>query len=136
MYNESPQHLRFNQTSDGVVGFDPRDFDVVVSCCGCGPKLGAPWRDHPGFEDWALDDPPQTDPGDLSEYRRVRDECQAKCVELLSRPTLNAQQQAEAQVLTKRSSQQWNLMSAPSRTCSVGRLGGGQPGREQRGRAR
>jgi len=73
----------FNQTSDSVADFSPGDFDVVVSCCGCGDKLTAPWRDHPGFEDWNLDDPPATDPGDLSEYRRVRDECKAKVENLL-----------------------------------------------------
>ena len=39
-----------------------------------------------GFgQDWNLDDPPKTDPGDLSEYRRVRDECKAKCQELLAK---------------------------------------------------
>ena len=30
------------------------------------------------FEDWNLDDPPAIDPGDLSAYRRVRDECKGK----------------------------------------------------------
>ena len=40
----------FNQTSDPVTDFKPIDFDVVVSCCGCGPKLAQEWREHPGFE--------------------------------------------------------------------------------------
>ena len=35
------------------------------------------------LKDWNLDDPPATDPGDLSEYRRVRDECKAKVESLL-----------------------------------------------------
>ena len=30
------------------------------------------------FEDWNLDDPPAIDPGDLSAYCRVRDECKGK----------------------------------------------------------
>ena len=33
---------------------------------------------HRVFEDWNLDDPPAIDPGDLSGYRRVRDECKGK----------------------------------------------------------
>lgn len=35
------------------------------------------------FADWNLDDPPAIDPGDLSAYRRVRDEVKAKCEALL-----------------------------------------------------
>lgn len=77
-----------NQTSDDVADFEADDFDVVVSCCGCGAKLdGADkiaWKQRPVFQDWNLDDPPAIDPGDLSAYRRVRDECKSKCEELLS----------------------------------------------------
>eukprot|EP00746_Dinoflagellata_sp_MGD_P092823 gnl/MRDRNA2_/MRDRNA2_36715_c0_seq1.p1 gnl/MRDRNA2_/MRDRNA2_36715_c0~~gnl/MRDRNA2_/MRDRNA2_36715_c0_seq1.p1 ORF type:complete len:367 (+),score=90.72 gnl/MRDRNA2_/MRDRNA2_36715_c0_seq1:79-1179(+) len=74
-------------SSDAMADFSPEDFDVVISCCGCGSKLDTEdkvaWKNGPRFEDWNLDDPPAIDPGDLSEYRRVRDECKAKVVELL-----------------------------------------------------
>jgi len=75
-------------TSDAVADFSPEDFDVVISCCGCGSKLDTEdkvaWKQRARFEDWNLDDPPAIDPGDLSEYRRVRDECKAKVQELLT----------------------------------------------------
>ena len=76
-------------SSDAVADFDAARFDVVVSCCGCGAKLDpedkVAWKRRAIFEDWDLDDPPAIDPGDLSEYRRVRDEVKAKCVELLAK---------------------------------------------------
>eukprot|EP00928_Gymnodinium_smaydae_P006984 TRINITY_DN1249_c0_g1_i1.p1 TRINITY_DN1249_c0_g1~~TRINITY_DN1249_c0_g1_i1.p1 ORF type:complete len:469 (+),score=79.85 TRINITY_DN1249_c0_g1_i1:123-1409(+) len=75
-------------SSDAVADFKPEDFDVVISCCGCGSKLDSEdkiaWKKRPRFEDWNLDDPPAIDPGDLSAYRRVRDECKAKVEELLA----------------------------------------------------
>ena len=76
-------------TSDGIDEYDAKDFDIVISCCGCGKKLDPEdliaWKQQAGFFDWALDDPPAIDPGDLSEYRRVRDEVKVKCEELLAR---------------------------------------------------
>mmetsp|Transcript_27304 Transcript_27304/g.36855 ORF Transcript_27304/g.36855 Transcript_27304/m.36855 type:complete len:154 (-) Transcript_27304:242-703(-) len=75
-------------SSDAMADFKAEDFDIVISCCGCGSKLDgdkATWKARPVFEDWSLDDPPAIDPGDLSEYRRVRDECKAKVEELLAK---------------------------------------------------
>ena len=74
-------------SSDAISDYEPSEFDMVVSCCGCGAKLDSDdkvkWKQQPVFEDWNLDDPPATDPGDFSEYRRVRDEIKLKCKELL-----------------------------------------------------
>ena len=78
------------QTSDGMADFESGTFDAVVSCCGCGGKLNGEnevWKQRPLFEDWNLDDPPAIDPGDLSEYRRVRDECKVKVEELIKAMT-------------------------------------------------
>jgi arsenate reductase len=75
-------------TSDAIADFSPDDFDVVISCCGCGNKLDNEkevWKKRGIFEDWNLDDPPAIDPGDLSAYRRVRDETKVKVNELLGR---------------------------------------------------
>eukprot|EP00931_Biecheleriopsis_adriatica_P071087 TRINITY_DN4493_c0_g1_i4.p2 TRINITY_DN4493_c0_g1~~TRINITY_DN4493_c0_g1_i4.p2 ORF type:complete len:137 (+),score=34.20 TRINITY_DN4493_c0_g1_i4:606-1016(+) len=75
-------------TSDAMADFKPEDFDVVISCCGCGSKLDgdkSAWKKRSVFADWNLDDPPAIDPGDLSSYRRVRDECKQKVEELLHR---------------------------------------------------
>ena len=75
-------------SSDAVADFKPEDFDIVISCCGCGSKLDPAdklaWKQQRVFADWNLDDPPAIDPGDLSEYRRVRDEVKAKVQELLA----------------------------------------------------
>ncbi|KAL1503383.1 hypothetical protein AB1Y20_011434 [Prymnesium parvum] len=74
-------------TSDAVADYSPEDFDIVISCCGCGAKLDSDdkieWTRRRVFQDWNLDDPPAIDPGDFSEYRRVRDELKAKVEELL-----------------------------------------------------
>eukprot|EP00440_Ansanella_granifera_P072291 gb/GFBE01078452.1/.p1 GENE.gb/GFBE01078452.1/~~gb/GFBE01078452.1/.p1 ORF type:complete len:175 (+),score=43.07 gb/GFBE01078452.1/:1-525(+) len=74
-------------TSDAMADFKPESFDVVISCCGCGNKLDGDkeaWKKRTVFMDWNLDDPPAIDPGDLSAYKRVRDECKAEVQELLS----------------------------------------------------
>jgi len=74
-------------SSDDMADFKAADFSHVISCCGCGTKLDEPskatWKARPVFEDWNLDDPPAADPGNLSEYRRVRDEVRAKVEELV-----------------------------------------------------
>uniref|UniRef100_A0A6U3RXS2 Phosphotyrosine protein phosphatase I domain-containing protein n=1 Tax=Octactis speculum TaxID=3111310 RepID=A0A6U3RXS2_9STRA len=74
-------------SSDAVADFSATDFDCAISCCGCGSKLDpadkVAWKQRAIFEDWNLDDPPAMDPGDLSAYRRVRDEIKVKVQELL-----------------------------------------------------
>ena len=78
------------QTSDAVADYKSSDYDAVVSCCGCGSKLDGDkevWKQRVIFEDWNLDDPPAIDPGDLSEYRRVRDETKLKVQELITKMT-------------------------------------------------
>ena len=46
-------------TSDGIDEYDAKDFDIVISCCGCGKKLDPEdliaWKRQAGFFDWALD---------------------------------------------------------------------------------
>ncbi|KAH8072383.1 Low molecular weight phosphatase [Aureococcus anophagefferens] len=58
---------------------------AVMREAGLDPEDKVAWKRRAIFEDWDLDDPPAIDPGDLSEYRRVRDEVKAKCVELLAK---------------------------------------------------
>ena len=76
-----------NQKSESMKDFDPNDFDVVISMCGCGAKLDGndvnAWKQQNVWDDWNLDDPPKLDTGDLNVYRRVRDECKAKVQALL-----------------------------------------------------
>jgi arsenate reductase len=74
-------------SSDAMADFQPESFDCVISCCGCGSKLDGEkeaWKQRETFDDWNLDDPPAIDPGDLSAYRRVRDECKTKVEELIA----------------------------------------------------
>lgn len=76
-----------SQTSDAISDFKASEFDAVVTCCGCGDKLNGEltlWKSAALFEDWNLDDPPAIDPGDLSAYERVRDECKKRVVKLLN----------------------------------------------------
>ena len=79
-------------TSDAIDDYKAEDFSVVISCCGCGSKLDtrAQWKERAVFEDWNLDDPPAIDPGDLSAYRRVRDEIKVKVEDLLKKLSAGA----------------------------------------------
>jgi arsenate reductase (thioredoxin) len=45
------------QTSKSLSDFNPEDFDVVISLCGCGINLPTDWVLREVFEDWQLDDP-------------------------------------------------------------------------------
>ena len=88
-----------NQKSESMKNFDPNDFDVVISMCGCGAKLDGDdvnsWKQRNVWEDWNLDDPPKLDTGDLNVYRRVRDECKAKVQALLDSFSADSKQQEE-----------------------------------------
>jgi arsenate reductase (thioredoxin) len=45
------------QTSNALAEFQPEDFDVVISLCGCGVNLPTEWLGREVFDDWQLDDP-------------------------------------------------------------------------------
>jgi arsenate reductase (thioredoxin) len=68
-----------NQISEALDSFNPEDFDVVISLCGCGVNLPQEWLLKEVFEDWQLDDP---DGQPIETFYRVRDEIKQK-VELL-----------------------------------------------------
>jgi len=89
-------------TSDAMADYTPEAFDIVISCCGCGTKLNGEkevWKKRFVFEDWNLDDPPAIDPGDLSAYRRVRDEAKVKVQRLLE--SLTDMERADSVANTK-----------------------------------
>lgn len=67
------------QTSKALSSFNPNDFDVVISLCGCGVDLPPAWRVQEVFEDWQLDDPVAQP--DI--FPRVRDEIRERVVNLL-----------------------------------------------------
>lgn len=73
-----------DQISKPLNDFNPKDYDAVISLCGCGVNLPADWILRDVFEDWQLDDP-EGQP--IETFRRVRDEVKervSKLVESLS----------------------------------------------------
>ncbi|MFM2431727.1 MAG: hypothetical protein RLZZ511_2940 [Cyanobacteriota bacterium] len=72
------------QTSNALSEFQPEDFDVVISLCGCGVNLPPDWVTREVFEDWQLDDPAEQP----EIFPRVRDEIKARVGTLIDR--LNA----------------------------------------------
>ena len=57
------------QQSQALSEFEPADYDVVISLCGCGVNLPPDWVSREVFQDWQLDDPAGTT---LETFRRVR----------------------------------------------------------------
>jgi arsenate reductase len=69
-----------SQTSKPLSDFQPEDFDVVISLCGCGVNLPPEWLIREVFEDWQLDDPAEQP----EIFPRVRDEVKERVVTLLA----------------------------------------------------
>ncbi len=67
------------QTSNALAEFQPEDFDVVISLCGCGVNLPPEWVGRSVFEDWQLDDPAEQP----EIFPRVRDEVRDRVEKLL-----------------------------------------------------
>jgi arsenate reductase len=67
------------QTSKALSEFQPEDFDVVISLCGCGVNLPPEWVTREVFEDWQLDDPAEQP----EIFPRVRDEIRERVIRLL-----------------------------------------------------
>jgi arsenate reductase (thioredoxin) len=68
-----------SQSSKALSQFNPEDFDIVVSLCGCGVNLPPQWTQREVFADWQLDDPavqPEIFP-------RVRDEIRVRVAGLI-----------------------------------------------------
>ena len=68
-----------NQTSKPLSDFNPADFDVVISLCGCGVNLPTEWVTRETFEDWQLDDPAEQP----EIFPRVRDEVEEQVAQLI-----------------------------------------------------
>jgi arsenate reductase (thioredoxin) len=67
------------QTSKALSEFNPEDFDVVISLCGCGINLPPAWVNREIFVDWQLDDPAEQP----EIFPRVRDEVRSRVVTLI-----------------------------------------------------
>jgi len=69
------------QTSKPLSQFNPADFDVVISLCGCGVNLPPEWLDREVFADWQLSDP---EGHGIETFRTVRDQIKSRVTELLT----------------------------------------------------
>jgi arsenate reductase (thioredoxin) len=68
-----------SQTSNPLSDFQPTDFDVVISLCGCGVNLPSAWVTQEVFEDWQLDDPAEQP----EIFPRVRNEVKERVEKLI-----------------------------------------------------
>jgi arsenate reductase len=68
------------QTSKPLSDFNPENFDVVISLCGCGVNLPTDWVTREVFEDWQLDDPAEQP----EIFPRVRDEIEERVTQLIA----------------------------------------------------
>ena len=75
-----------NQTSKALSNFNPENFDVAISLCGCGVNLPPEWVTREVFEDWQLDDPAEQP----EIFPRVRDEIKARVTRLIESLTEKA----------------------------------------------
>ena len=71
-----------DQTSKPLSKFQAKDFDAVISLCGCGINLPEVWVQQAVFEDWQLDDP-AGEP--IATFRRVRDQIKERVVTLINK---------------------------------------------------
>jgi arsenate reductase (thioredoxin) len=69
-----------DQTSNALAEFQPEDFDVVISLCGCGVNLPPEWVTREVFDDWQLDDPAEQP----EIFPRVRDEVRDRVEKLIA----------------------------------------------------
>lgn len=69
-----------SQTSKALSDFQPKDYDVVISLCGCGVNLPEAWVLREVFEDWKIDDP---DGQPIETFQRVRDEIKERVAKLV-----------------------------------------------------
>ena len=67
------------QTSKALSEFNPEDFDIVISLCGCGVNLPSAWVNREIFADWQLDDPAEQP----EIFPRVRDEVRSRVIALI-----------------------------------------------------
>ncbi|MDZ8051564.1 MAG: arsenate reductase, glutathione/glutaredoxin type [Aulosira sp. ZfuVER01] len=68
-----------DQHSKPLSDFQPEEFDVVISLCGCGVNLPTEWVVREVFADWQLDDPAEQP----EIFPRVRDEIKERVTQLI-----------------------------------------------------
>ncbi|MEP0886283.1 arsenate reductase, glutathione/glutaredoxin type [Trichocoleus sp. ST-U3] len=74
------------QTSKALSDFQPEDYDIVISLCGCGVNLPEAWVLREVFQDWQLDDPADQP---IETFHRVRDEIKERVEALIESVALS-----------------------------------------------
>ena len=69
-----------DQTSNALSNFNAKEYDAVISMCGCGTTLPSEWVTQEVFEDWDLDDP---DGQPIETFHRIRDEIEQRVSKLI-----------------------------------------------------
>jgi arsenate reductase len=69
------------QTSTPLTEYNPENYNIVVSLCGCGVNLPTEWLTREVFQDWEIDDP---DGQSLDTFRQVRDEIKERVEGLIA----------------------------------------------------
>ncbi|MBW4545615.1 MAG: arsenate reductase, glutathione/glutaredoxin type [Symplocastrum torsivum CPER-KK1] len=75
-----------SQTSKALSDFQPEDYDIVISLCGCGVNLPEAWVLREVFQDWQLDDPADQP---IETFHRVRDEIKERVKTLIESVALS-----------------------------------------------
>jgi arsenate reductase len=75
-----------SQTSKPLSDFQPEDYDIVISLCGCGVNLPEAWVLREVFQDWQLDDPADQP---IETFHRVRDEIKERVETLIESVALS-----------------------------------------------
>ncbi len=75
-----------SQTSKALSDFQPQDYDIVISLCGCGVNLPEAWVLREVFQDWQLDDPADQP---IETFHRVRDEIKERVETLIESVALS-----------------------------------------------
>ena len=75
-----------SQTSKALSDFQPEDYDIVISLCGCGVNLPEAWVLREVFQDWQLDDPADQP---IETFHRVRDEIKEQVETLIESVALS-----------------------------------------------
>lgn len=70
-----------NQTSNLLSDFNPQDYDIVASMCGCEQDLPDEWLMKKDFHVWRVDDP---ESGSIEIFRQVRDQVKMQVETLLT----------------------------------------------------
>lgn len=70
-----------DQKSQALAEFNPENYDIVISLCGCGVNLPQAWVLRETFEDWELIDP---DGQPIEIFYQVRDQIKNRVQKLIN----------------------------------------------------